>query len=69
MMTGLIQSIIEDEIAAAKLRALKTGIERKLSLLENCHAAKDWQSVLKILFDPIGQDIIKIKAAEIMGDI
>ena len=61
--------IIDDEIAAAKLQALKTGIERKLSVLEDCYASGDWQAVLKILIDPIEPDIIRIKAAELIGEI
>jgi hypothetical protein len=66
---GATGQIIEDEIAAAKLQALKTGIERKLSFLEDCYAANDWQSVLKMLFDPIEHDIVKTKAAEAIGKI
>ena len=66
---GATGQIIEDEIAAAKLQALKTGIERKLSFLEDCYAANDWQSVLKMLLDPIEQDIVRIKAADIIGKI
>ena len=66
---GATGQIIADEIAAAKLQALKKAIERKISFLEDCQAANDWQSVLKILFDPIEQDIIRIKAVEIIGKI
>jgi len=36
---GASGQIIEDEITAATLQALKTGIERKLSFLEDCYAA------------------------------
>jgi hypothetical protein len=66
---GATGQIIEDEIAAAKLQALTTGIERKLAFLEDYAAANDWQSVLKVLLDPIEQDIVRIKAAEIIGEI
>jgi hypothetical protein len=66
---GATGQIVEDEIAAAKLQALKTGIEKKLSYLEDCYAASDWQAVLKVLFDPIEQDIIRLKAAKIIGEI
>lgn len=66
---GATGQIIEEEIATAKLQALKTGIERKLSFLEDCHTTSDWESVLKMLFNPIEQDIIRIKAADIIGDI
>jgi len=66
---GASGQVVEDEIAAAKLQALKTGIEKKLSFLEDCYAENDWQSVLKRLFDPIEHDIIRIKAAEIIGEI
>lgn len=67
--SGATGQIIEDEIAAAKLQALKTGIERKLAFIKDCYAAKDWKSVLKIIFDPIEQDITRIRAAEIIGEI
>jgi hypothetical protein len=66
---GATGQIIDDEIAAAKLQALKTAIERKISFLDDCYAANDWQSVLKVLLDPIEQDIIRIKSAEIIGEI
>jgi hypothetical protein len=66
---GATGQIIDDEIAAAKLQALKTGIERKLSDLEDCYASKDWQAVLKILLDPNEQDIVRIKAAKLIGEI
>jgi len=48
---------------------LKTGIEKKISFLEDCYAAKDWQAVLKILLDPIEPDIVRIKAAKLIGEI
>jgi hypothetical protein len=67
--SGATGQIVEDEIAAAKLQALTTGIERKLASLEDYAAANDWQSVLKVLFDPIEQDLVRIKAAEIIGEI
>ncbi|MCG6972278.1 MAG: zinc ribbon domain-containing protein [Desulfobacterales bacterium] len=66
---GATGQIIDDEIATAKLQALKTAIERKISFLEDCFAAKDWQSVLKVLLDPIEQDIIRIKAVDLIGEI
>jgi len=66
---GATGQIIADEIAVAKLQALKTGIERKNSFLEDCQAANDWQSVLKMLFDPTERDNIRIKAAELIGEI
>jgi hypothetical protein len=66
---GATGQIIADEIAAAKLEALKTAIERKISFLEGCHAANDWESVLKMLFDPIERDNIKIKAVDIIRKI
>jgi hypothetical protein len=66
---GATGQIVEDEIAAAKLQALKTNIERKLSELEDCYASNDWQAVLKILLDPIEQDIVRIKAAKLIGEI
>ena len=66
---GATGQIIDDEIATAKLQALKTGIERKLSVLEDCYASNDWQAILKILLDPIEPDIIRIKAAKIIGEI
>ena len=67
--SGATGQIIDDEIASAKLQALKTTIERKISFLEECYAANDWQTVLKVLLDPIEQDIIRIKTADLMGEI
>jgi hypothetical protein len=66
---GATGQIIDDDIAVAKLQALKTAIERKISFLEDCYAANDWQSVLRILFDPNERDNIKIKAADLIGEI
>ena len=66
---GATGQIIDDEIATAKLQALKTAIERKISFLEDCHAGNDWESVLKMLFDPIERDNIKMAAADIIGKI
>lgn len=66
---GATGQIIDDEIATAKLQALKTAIERKMSFLEVCYAANDWQSLLNVLLDPIEKDIIRIKSAEIIGEI
>ena len=66
---GATEQILNDEIAAARLQALKARIEKKHSILEDCIASKDWKKVLKILFDPTEQDVIKLKAAEIIGEI
>jgi len=66
---GATGQIIDDEIASAKLQALKTGIERKLSDLEDCYASNDWQTILKILLDLTEQDIVRIKAAKVIGEI
>ncbi len=67
--SGATGQIIDDEIATVKLQALKTTIERKISFLEDCYAANDWQTVLKVLLDPIEQDVIRIKAADLIGEI
>lgn len=60
---------IIDEQLIAKQQTLKAAIKGELLILADCYRTKDWQQVLKVLLDPNEPKDIRIKAAEIIGDI
>jgi len=60
--------IIDDEALAAE-EALKEAIKRGFSILADCYTAKDWVEVLKLLLDPTEPARVRLKAAEMVGDI
>ena len=60
--------IIDKELIARQ-QALNAAIKKELSMLADCRRSKDWQLVLTILFNPNKSKVVRIKAAEIIGDI
>jgi hypothetical protein len=60
--------IIDDQ-AVLEQEALKEAIKRGFSILSECYVAKDGPAVLRLLFDPSEPVRVRIKAAEMIGDI
>jgi len=60
--------IIDDQIIA-KQKELQAAVKIELSALSDCYAHKDWQYALKILLDPVKTKKVRLRAAEIIGDI
>ncbi len=60
--------IIDDQIVAQQ-EALKASIKRGFSILADCYVSKDWLTPIKMLLDATEPVRVRIKAAEIVGDI
>lgn len=60
--------IIDDEIVARE-EALKESIKRGFGILATCYVEKDGPGVLRILLDPTEPARVRLKAAEMIGDI
>lgn len=58
-----------DEQVIAEQEALKENIKRGFSILADCYTSKDGASVLRILLDPTEPSRVRLKAAEMIGDI
>lgn len=65
---GAKGQIIDDEALAAE-EALKESLKKGFSILASCYVEKDGPAVLRILLDPTEPMQVRIKAAEMMGDI
>ena len=65
---GAKGQIIDNEAMAAE-QALKESIKKGFSILATCYVEKDGPSVLRILLDPTEPMRVRIKAAEMIGDI
>ena len=65
---GATGQIIDDEVVAAE-EALKESMKKGFSILANCYVEKDGPTVLRILLDPTEPMRVRIKAAEMIGDI
>jgi hypothetical protein len=65
---GATGQIIDDEALAAQ-EALKEGIKKGFSRLADCYVAKDPVPVLQMLMDPTEPVRVRLKAAEMAGDI
>jgi hypothetical protein len=65
---GAKGQILDDEVLAAQ-EALKEAIKRGFSILADCYVSKDWVEILRILIDVTEPSRVRIKAAEMMGDI
>ena len=66
--SGGTGQIIDEELVARQ-KALKAAIKRELSILADCKKSKNWKLVLKILFSSDKSNVVRTKAAEIIGDI
>jgi hypothetical protein len=60
--------IIDDQVLAAE-EALKESIKRGFSILATCFVEKDGPTILRILLDPTEPARVRMKAAEMIGDI
>ena len=48
---------------------MKEAIKRGFSVLAACYVSKDWFTVLKLLLDAAESNRVRVKAAEMIGDI
>ncbi|MFW5908351.1 MAG: zinc ribbon domain-containing protein [Desulfosalsimonas sp.] len=60
--------IIDDEVVAAQER-LKEAIKKGFSILAECYSSKDSVTCVQMLLDPSEPARVRIKAAEMAGDI
>jgi len=60
---------IIDEKAVAAQEALKESIKRGYSVLAECYVSKDGPAVLRILLDPTEPVRVRLKAADMIGEI
>jgi hypothetical protein len=65
---GAKGQIIDDEVVAAE-EALKESMKKGFSILANCYVEKDGPTVLRMLLDPTEPMRVRVKAAEMIGDI
>ncbi len=65
---GATGQIIDDKIVAAE-EALKAAIKKGFSILADCFTSKDSPAVLRLLVDPTEPAKVRLKAAEMLGDI
>ena len=60
--------IIDEEIIAQQ-EVLKESIKKGFSLLATCYVEKDWVTVVRILLDATEPSRVRLKAAEMIGDL
>jgi hypothetical protein len=60
--------VIDDQ-ALAQEEALKNAIKKGFNILATCFVDKDGPSILRILMDPTEPSRVRMKAAEMLGDI
>ncbi len=65
---GAKGQVVTDEVFIAR-ENLKESIKRGFSILADCYVSKDWVEVLKLLLDHTEPTKVRIKAAEMLGDI
>ena len=65
---GAKGQIIDDKVIAEK-EALKQNIKKGFSILADCYVNKDGVSILRLLMDPAEPVRVRLKAAEMIGDI
>jgi len=58
-----------DEQVLAEQEMLKENIKRGFSVLADCFVSKDGPAILKIILDPTEPARVRLKAAEMIGDI
>lgn len=66
--TGATGQIIDDE-AVLKREAQREAMKQGFSLLTDYYISKDWDEILKMLLDPLKPPRVRLKAAEMVGDI
>jgi len=65
---GAKGQIIDDKVLAAQ-EELKEAIKRGFSILADHYVSKNWVEVLKLLLDSTEPTRVRLKAAEMMGDL
>ena len=60
--------IIDSQILAQE-EVLKENTKRGFSILADCYVAKDSPTILRIILDPTEPSRVRLKAAEMIGDI
>ncbi len=65
---GATGQIIDDQVMMER-EALKESIKKGFSILAECYVSKDSISVMRILMDPTEPARVRVKAAEMIGDI
>ena len=60
---------IIDEQVLAEEALLKEAIKKGFSILAGCYTDKDWMTVLNLLIDATQPTRVRIKAADMLGDI
>jgi hypothetical protein len=65
---GATGQIIDDEVVLQQ-EALKEATKRGFSILADCYVAKDDVAIVRMLLDPTEPVRVRIKAAEMYGDI
>ncbi len=63
------QGQILDENAVYEQEVLKENIKRGFSILSDCYVQKDGPTVLKMLLDPTEPVRVRLKAANMIGDL
>jgi hypothetical protein len=58
-----------DETILAEQEALKENIKKGFSILAECYVSNDGPTVMKIILDPTEPSRVRLKAAEMIGDI
>jgi len=58
-----------DEAMLAEQEALKENIKKGFSILAECYVSKDGPTIMKIILDPTEPARVRLKAAEMIGDI
>ncbi len=65
---GAKGQIIDDQIMAEQ-EALNANIKKGFSILADCYVNKDGVTVMQLLTDPCEPELVRAKAAEMIGDI
>jgi len=60
---------VVDEQVLAEQEALKEAIKKGFSILADCYVNKDGPQVMRMLLDPTEPVRVRVKAAEMIGDI
>jgi hypothetical protein len=60
--------VIDDQVMMEQ-QMLEEAIKRGFSILAGCYVSKDGESILRLLLDPTEPMRVRVKAAEMIGDI
>jgi hypothetical protein len=60
---------IIDEEAVVQQEILKERTKKGFSILATCYVEKDWETVVRMLLDPTEPARVRLKAAEMVGDL